>query len=120
MPLYQRIDRYKYNITFSRTCCVHFGRGEEIWVGIYEAKLDGHLRSGSSTTSVISAAPKSTAATRDAYRFAVLSKAALQICKDTDWIPHVAHIHDWMTAIAAVFLKTWDRVLLPSNTASVL
>jgi starch synthase len=33
----------------------------------------------------------------------------------------VAHIHDWMTSIAAVFLKTWDRVLSPlSTTASVL
>jgi hypothetical protein len=30
-------------ITFSRSCCVHFGRGEEIWVGIFEGKLDGEV-----------------------------------------------------------------------------
>ena len=51
----------------------------------------------------------------------MLSKAALQVCKDTNFIPHVAHVHDWMSSMAAVFLKTWDRVLSPlSNTASVL
>ena len=43
MPLYGRIDRARYGITFSRSCCVHFGRGEEIWVGIFEGKLDGQV-----------------------------------------------------------------------------
>ena len=50
-----------------------------------------------------------------------LSKAALQICKDQNFIPDVMHAHDWPTALVPVFLKTWDRVLSPlSSTASVL
>ena len=121
MPLYQRIDRTRYNITFSRTCCVHFGRGEEIWVGIFEGKLDGVVPIWFIDYERYFGRPGIYDGDEDSYRFGVLSKAALQICKDTNWIPHVAHVHDWMTAIAAVFLKTWDRVLSPlSNTASVL
>jgi starch synthase len=121
MPLYGRIDRTRHNITFSRSCCVHFGRGEEIWVGIFEGKLDGQVPIWFIDYERYFGRPDIYSGDEDAYRFGVLSKAALQICKDTDWIPHVAHIHDWMTAIAAVFLKTWDRVLSPlSSTASVL
>ncbi len=57
----------------------------------------------------------------NAFRFALLPKAALQWCKDCDWIPDVAHLHDWSSALGAVFLKTWDRVMSPlSETASVL
>jgi starch synthase len=37
------------------------------------------------------------------------------------FIPHVVHVHDWMTSMAAVFLKTWDRILSPlDHSASVL
>jgi starch synthase len=120
MPLYGNIDRFKYGITYSRSCCVHFGHGEEIWVGVFEGKLgdvpiwfvDYERYFGRATIYD---------GDEDAYRFAVLSKAALQICKDFNWIPHIAHVHDWMTSLSAVFLKTWDRVLSPlSETASVL
>ena len=121
MPLYQRIDRAKYGITFFRSCCVHFGRGEEIWVGIFEGKLDGEVPIWFIDYARYFDHPGIYDGDEDGYRFGVLSKAALQICKDTGWIPHVAHVHDWMTAVAAVFLKTWDRVLSPlSTTASVL
>ena len=43
MPLFGFIDRFKYNIKFLRSCCTHFGHGEEIWVGIHEGKLDGEV-----------------------------------------------------------------------------
>jgi starch synthase len=121
MPLYQRINREHYGITFSHPCCVHFGAGEEIWVGVFKCMLDGevpvwlidyaryfdhgHIYNGE----------------EDSYRFGLLSKAALQVCKDNSFIPHIVHAHDWMTAMTSVFLKTWDRVLSPlSDTASVL
>src|ERR1700683_3137570 len=121
MPLYQSIDRAKFGITFSRSCCVHFGRGEEIWVGIFEGKLDGEVPIWFIDYARYFDRPGIYSGDEDAFRFGVLSKAALQICKDTGWIPHIAHVHDWMTSVAAVFLKTWDRVLSPlSNTASVL
>jgi starch synthase len=121
MPLYQRIDRAKFGITFLRSCCVHFGRGEEIWVGIFAAKLDGEVPVWFIDYARYFDRPGIYEGDEDGYRFGVLSKAALQICKDTGWIPQIAHVHDWMTAVAAVFLKTWDRVLSPlSSTASVL
>ena len=121
MPLYQGIDRAKYGITFSRSCCVHFGRGEEIWVGVFESKLDGEVPVWFIDYGRYFDRPYIYDDQEDCFRFGVLSKAALQVCKDTGWIPHVAHVHDWMTSMSSVFLKTWDRVLSPlSNTASVL
>jgi starch synthase len=121
MPLYQSIDRAKHGITFSRSCCIHFGRGEEIWVGIFEGKLDGEVPVWFIDYARYFERPYIYDDKEDCYRFGVLSKAALQICKDTAWIPHIAHVHDWMTSMSAVFLKTWDRVLSPlSHTASVL
>jgi starch synthase len=120
MPLYGHIDRFKYGIHFSRSCCVHFGRGEEIWVGVFEGKL-GDVPIWFVDYDRYFGRPQIYDGDEDCFRFGVLSKAALQICKDVGWIPHIAHVHDWMTAPAAVFLKTWDRVLSPlSNTASVL
>jgi starch synthase len=121
MPLYGYLDRAKYGITFSRSCCVHFGQGEEIWVGIHEAKLDGQVPIWFIDYDRYFGGPYLYGGADDAYRFGLLSKAALQICKDVNFIPHVVHVHDWMSAMAAVFLKTWDRILSPlSNTASVL
>jgi len=121
MPLYQHIDRTRHGITFSRACCVHFGGGEEIWVGIFEGKLDGEVPIWFVDYGRYFDRPGIYSGEEDCYRFGVLSKAALQICKDTGFQPHIAHVHDWMTAMAAVFLKTWDRVLSPlSHTASVL
>ena len=121
MPLYGRIDRARYGITYSRSCCVHFGRGEEIWVGIFEGKLDGEVPIWFIDYARYFGGPGIYDGDEDSYRYGVLSKAALQVCKDTGFIPHVAHVHDWMTSMSAVFLKTWDRVLSPlSNTASVL
>jgi starch synthase len=121
MPLYRSIDRHKYGITFSRSCCVHFGKGEEIWVGVFEGKLDGETPIWFVDYDRFFGRPGIYDDQEDCYRFGLLSKAALQICKDFAWIPHIAHVHDWMTAMSAVFLKTWDRVLSPlSDTASVL
>jgi starch synthase len=116
MPLYQSIDRGKFGLTYSRSCCVHFGRSEEIWVGIFEGKV-GDVPVWFIDYGRYFDRPY----IYDDQEDGVLSKAALQVCKDTAWIPHVAHVHDWMTAMSAVFLKTWDRVLSPlSHTASVL
>ncbi|HUJ09631.1 MAG TPA: glycogen synthase GlgA [Verrucomicrobiae bacterium] len=126
IPLYSQIDRAKHGLKPFTSACVHMGGKVEHWVSVQTAMLDdtvpiwfldfdsyfgrpgiydgpfGHYQD-------------------NAYRFALLSKAALQICKDQQWIPHVMHGHDWPSALVPVFLKTWDRFLSPlSNTASVL
>ena len=121
MPLYRFIDRARFGITFSRSSCVHFGGGEEIWIGVFEGKLDGEVPIWFIDYARYFDRSSLYGDPDDAYRFGVLSKGALQICKDTNFIPHVAHVHDWMTSVASIFLKTWDRILSPlSQTASVL
>jgi starch synthase len=40
-------------------------------------------------------------------RFGFLCRAALQVCLDTGFAPHVIHAHDWPAAPAPAYLKTW-------------
>jgi starch synthase len=126
MPLYGSIDRAKFGLTPEGTSCVHMGMGVENWVGTQTAMLDGEVpvwfvdyerffgRPG-----VYDYAGKEYP--DNAFRFALLSKAALQICKDRHFIPDIVHAHDWPTALVPVFLNTWDKFLSPlSSTATVL
>jgi starch synthase len=39
------------------------------------------------------------------YRFILLSRAALELCRVTDWEPDVIHCHDWQSALAAFFVS---------------
>ncbi len=39
-------------------------------------------------------------------RFAFLSRAALEYCLATNWIPDVIHCHDWTTGLIPVYLNT--------------
>jgi starch synthase len=41
-------------------------------------------------------------------RFGLLTRAALQLCKDIGFKPDVVHAHDWHTALAPAYLKIWD------------
>lgn len=58
---------------------------------------------------------------RDAFRFAFLSRAALQIPLDFGFVPDVLHLHDWPAAPAAAYLEQL-RPTTPTlrATASVL
>ncbi len=54
-------------------------------------------------------------------RFAFLSRAGLQLCKDMAFKPDIVHVHDWQSALAAAYLKIWhwdDPIL--GQAASVL
>jgi starch synthase len=54
-------------------------------------------------------------------RFAFLSRAGLQVCKDIGFKPDIVHVHDWQTALASAYLKIWhwdDPVL--GDAASLL
>lgn len=54
-------------------------------------------------------------------RFGLLSRAALQLCRDLPFQPDIVHAHDWHAALACVYLKAWhwnDPVL--GGAASVL
>ncbi|MBI3732982.1 MAG: glycogen/starch synthase, partial [Chloroflexi bacterium] len=42
----------------------------------------------------------------DAERFIFFCRAALEMCRQLNWRPDVAHCHDWQTAIVPNWLKT--------------
>ena len=52
-------------------------------------------------------------------RFAVLTRAALEMCQRWSWAPDVFHVHDWHAALLPVYLKTlyaWDKLFAESRT----
>ena len=125
IPLYGFLDRQAHGIVPDGNACVHLGQNTENWVGVHRARGDGGVpvyfvefdwhfgRTG------IYNGPEGDFGD-NAFRFALLSKAALQIAKDR-FVPDVVHCHDWPTGLVPAFLKTWDRILSPlSSTASVL
>jgi len=126
IPLYSFIDRATYRIKPVGTVCVHMGAGIEHWVGVHQTLLDDEVPVWFLDYNAYFGRPGIYDGPLghymdNAFRFGFLSKAALQICKDFQFIPHIMHAHDWPTATVPAFLKTWDRVLSPlSNTASVL
>ena len=40
-------------------------------------------------------------------RFAFFTRAALQLCVDAEFKTDIVHAHDWHTALAPAYLKTW-------------
>jgi starch synthase len=126
LPLYSSIDRERFRLQFVSSACIHMGHGEENWVGIYSSLLDDEVHVWFVDYDRFFGRPGiyhdgAGEYLDNAYRFALISKAALQICKDQNFIPEVMHCHDWPTSLVPVFLKTWDRILSPlSNTATVL
>jgi starch synthase len=56
-------------------------------------------------------------------RFAVLTRAALEICQRWGWAPDVFHLNDWHTALLPLYLKgpyAWDRLFERSRTLLTL
>lgn len=54
-------------------------------------------------------------------RFAFLSRAATQLCKDIGFSPDIIHSHDWQSALTPAYMKIWhwnDPII--SKAASVL
>ncbi|HWR13072.1 MAG TPA: glycogen synthase GlgA [Rectinemataceae bacterium] len=53
-------------------------------------------------------------------RFALLSRAAFQLCRKLGWTPDIMHAHDWPTSLVPVYLSTLEKDKGFVNTASVL
>jgi len=54
-------------------------------------------------------------------RFALLSRAAIEMCQRMGFAPHIFSCHDWQTALIPLYLRStyaWDRLF--ENTRSVL
>ncbi len=127
MPKYHTIDSHKYRLRpFLAPLGVWMGNMQE-WCGVHIAnKADG--------VSVYFIESDKYFARDGLYhdaafndfadnprRFAFLTRAALQLCKDMGFAPDIVHAHDWQTALAPAYLKVWhwDDTLLGS-AASVL
>jgi starch synthase len=57
---------------------------------------------------------------REGYRFALFSRASLDLCNYLDWIPDVIHCHDWTTGLIPSHLNTRDSGTPLGNAATVL
>ncbi|QSR83960.1 glycogen synthase [Methylacidimicrobium sp. B4] len=127
LPFYAGIDRGKAAASLLGSCCVHMGAGQEHWIAVWEAFLGAErvpvwlvdYQSYFGRAGVYDEPSGEYA--DNAFRFALLAKASLEICKSLAWIPDVFHVHDWPAALVPVFLKAWPHLLSPFRTsASVL
>lgn len=127
MPLYGEIDREKYKLDLHlQTMGVWMGDKQE-WCSLYRSKNEdgiqvffvefekyfarGGLYHDSEFNDYLD----------NPRRFAFLSRAGLQACKDIGFSPDIVHVHDWQTALSAAYLKIWhwnDPIL--GRAASVL
>ena len=113
MPMYRAIDIEKFNIQlYLSPMGVWMGDAEE-WCGIHNTKNPDGVP--------IYFVESKKYFDRDGLyhdtefndfldnprRFAFLSRAALQLCKDIGFKPDIVHAHDWQTALAAAYLKVW-------------
>jgi len=109
LPLYSAIDRARHRIHEIGSMCLHMGGGEEHWLGLHQTMLDDVVPVYFIDYARYFARPGIYGwgwdYPQDAYRFALLSKAALQLAVDLPFIPDVMHLHDWPTALTAAYLK---------------
>jgi starch synthase len=45
----------------------------------------------------------------NAERFALLSRAALELAREVNFAPDVVHVHDWQTSLVPVFMDTYYK-----------
>ena len=127
MPRYREIDGEEFNLSVHlRSMGVWMGENEE-WCSVYRAYTDTNVPVYFIEHLVYFDRP---GLYHDAMmhdyddnprRFGFLSRAGLQLCKDIGFSPDVVHVHDWQTALAPAYQKTWhwnDPIL--GNAASVL
>jgi len=56
-------------------------------------------------------------------RFILLTRAAIELCQQLQFAPHIFHCHDWHTALLPAYLKSvysWDRLFSESRTVLTL
>ena len=125
MPFYDVIDTSAntfYPVEYAQNIEIHLGP-KTLFYDIWTTVLPG------STTSVylvhcpemFSRGALYTNDSDEAIRFALLSRAAIELCQRMHWGPDVFHLNDWQTALLPVYLKTlynWDKLF--HNTKTLL
>lgn len=100
---------------------------KEYWTGIFEGKLPGtdipvycidheiaYAREGIYGSRTVPFFPD------NAFRFALLSRGAFQLCRLLNWFPHIIHSHDWPTSLCNVYLKAFESTGPFKDTKGVL
>lgn len=114
MPRYYQIDRLLLE-RHPAPLSVHLGE-EEYWTGLYHQTMtDSHVevyfleheqlygREG------IYGPPSGGDFSDNPIRFALLSKAAFQLCRLLGWYPDIIHSHDWPSALTATYLARQEH-----------
>ncbi len=125
MPRYYRIDPDALN-RIEGPLGVPLGFSE-VWCGVYELALgevglpvyllDHERLFGRDGVYGTRAEPDFV---DNVQRFTLLCRGALQLAKRLDWIPEVVHGHDWPSALAPVYLNTWEKSGVFAATGTVL
>lgn len=114
LPKYSKIDAQKFGLQrFQESMGVWMGNGVQEWCAVDVAYLPEGIpvyfienwkffdRDGIYNDS----------SNRDfndnPERYAFFTRAALQLCIDQKWQVDIVHSHDWQTALAPAYLKTW-------------
>jgi len=124
LPLYSKINREKYHIEpLFKGSCVKMGNCEEFYsvhhtdyptgVDVYFIEFNKYFdRAGYYNDA-------GGEYKDNAFRYAFLSRASLQLAKDLNFKPDIVHVQDWQTCFVPYYLKTMNDDFF-KNTKSVL
>lgn len=114
IPKYSKIDAQKFGLQrFQDSMGVWMGAGVQEWCAVDVAFLEGVVPVYFIESWKYFERPGiyNDANNRDfndnPERFAFLTRAALQFCIDQQLEPDIIHSHDWQSALAPAYLKTW-------------
>ncbi len=126
IPKYSLIDYNKYRLQpFLGTMGVWMGNGQE-WCTVHFADNEGVPVYFIESNKYFDRPGLYHDASYNDYqdnprRFGFLTRAALQLCRDTSFAPDIVHVHDWQSALGPAYLKIWhwnDQIL--GRAASLL
>ncbi|KAA3617745.1 MAG: glycogen synthase [Calditrichaeota bacterium] len=122
-PLYSDVD-----LSVSNFYPVKFLQDMELWFGSHKYSYSVHTAKIPDTAASVYfiSCPelynRESLYTNDVdehIRFALLSRAAIEICQKMAWAPDVFHCNDWQSALLPLYLKThysWDSLFSKSKT----
>ena len=121
MPKYREIDAVKFGIELFQPVMGVWMGGSEEWCAVHRASTDGIKVYFIESKKNFDREGLYNDANNKDYpdnprRFAFLTRAALQLCIDTEFKADIVHAHDWQTALASAYLKIWhwDNPILGS------
>jgi len=115
IPLYGSLKPGPAWRAFSGVVSVHLGGGREEFCRVWQTALPGStaevhfIEFARYFARVGIYGENGGGYTDNPERFVFLTRAALDWCKASQWIPDIVHAHDWPAALAPVYLNTVDR-----------